>query len=199
MRIVDPDAPHVEAIRALAAGRDERPLLIALDGRSGVGKSTLALKMAVALRGEIVDSDSFYSGGTLADWHRSSATEKAERAIDWRRLRVDALEPLAAGRTARWHPFDWDAGEGLSPREVIVAPAPVVIVDGVYSGRPELADLIGVAVLVGLEDSVRRARLHARDAEWFDERWHAVWDEAEQHYFAKVAPLERFDVVVERD
>ncbi len=38
-----------------------------------------------------------------------------ERVIDWRRLRAEALEPIATGGVATWHPFDFAIGHGLAP------------------------------------------------------------------------------------
>jgi para-aminobenzoate synthetase len=73
------------------------------------------------------------------------------------------------------------------------------VLDAVYSGRPELADLVDLAVLVTLADEMRRARLVARDGEAYTQRWHAIWDSAEEHYFTRVRPPESFDIIVKAD
>ena len=60
------DSPAVRAlVRRLLAQRDAstRSLVVALDGRSGVGKSSLAAGLAVALDGTVLDGDSFFAGG----------------------------------------------------------------------------------------------------------------------------------------
>ena len=67
--------------------RTTTPVIVALDGRSGTGKSTLAEWMAARLGGIRVDQDDFYSGGEFDEWRRLTPREKADRMIDWRRVR----------------------------------------------------------------------------------------------------------------
>jgi hypothetical protein len=75
------------------------------------------------------------------------ARERARDYMDWRRLRSEALEPLLQGNAAIWQPFDLAAGVrpdgtyGISTEIVRCEPAPVILLDGAYSTRPELADL----------------------------------------------------------
>jgi para-aminobenzoate synthetase len=76
----------------------------------------------------------------------------------------------------------------------------VVVLDGVYSARPELRHLVDLAVLVELaDDRLRRRRLVAREGDAFMAAWHALWDPAEDHYFARVCPPESFDLIVAMD
>ena len=57
---------------------------------------------------------------------------------DVTRLRVESLEPLRAGHEAVFHAFDWDLG-AVAGRETRVEPSDLVLLEGVYSGAPELA------------------------------------------------------------
>jgi uridine kinase len=183
-------------IRRRMVGR-AAPLLVALDGRSGTGKSTLAALLADRLGATVVEGDDFYPGGSDADWDARSPAEKAALVIDWRRMRADALEPLLAGRPAAWHPFDFAAGEGLAAHTVTRAPAPVIVLDGVYSARPELADLVDLAILVeAADDRVRRQRLLAREGAPYMAAWHRRWDAAEDYYFTHVRPRSSFDRII---
>ncbi|MBI1258940.1 MAG: hypothetical protein GC204_15830 [Chloroflexi bacterium] len=75
-------------------------------------------------------------------------------------------------------------------------PADVIIVDGAYSSRPELSDLIDLSVLVDVPVDVRHARLLGREnADWLA-GWHRRWDEAEAFYFEQVRPPSSFDLIV---
>ncbi|HET7077857.1 MAG TPA: hypothetical protein VFM49_10455 [Chloroflexia bacterium] len=183
-------------IRRRMGGR-ATPLLVALDGRSGTGKSTLAALLAARLGATVVEGDDFYPGGRDAEWDARSPADKAALVIDWRRMRAEALEPLLAGRPAAWHPFDFQAGEGLAAHTVTRDPAPVIVLDGVYSARPELADLVDLAILVeAADDSVRRQRLLAREGAPYMAAWHRRWDAAEDYYFTHVRPRSSFDRVI---
>ncbi len=177
-------------------------MLIALDGGSGAGKSTLAALIAKELNAALIPSDDFYSAHiSNAEWDSYTPAQKVAEVIDWRRLRRNALEPLLAGKPARWHPFDFtrlrpDGTYPLSAHYVERAPADVIVLDGAYSSRPELADLIDLAVLVDVSIAVRHARLDGREPADFLKDWHARWDVAENYYFTTVRPKSSFDLVV---
>lgn len=180
--------PHDEAIVSEIRRRVAKritPLPVAFDGRSGSGKSTLASRVAARVAGRVVEGDDDYAGGTDADW---------------RRLRIEAMEPLRSGRKAAWHPFNVKTGVGLAARTVGCEPAAVIILDGVYSSRPELSDLLDLTVLVDApDDAVRRQRLIAREGDVFMARWHPLWDMAEEYYFTRVRSPSSFDMVVTSD
>ncbi|HEY2850257.1 MAG TPA: AAA family ATPase [Gemmatimonadaceae bacterium] len=186
--------------------RSERgdPVVVALDGPSGCGKSTLAARLAAALDAVVVPGDDFFAGEiTAAEWDGRSPAERARDAIDWRRLRLNALEPLRAGRPAEWYPFNFAAGErpdgtyAMDLQSVRCQPAPVIILDGAYSARPELADLVDLSVLIDVPATVRQQRLAARENPGFLAAWHARWDAAEAFYFTHVRPAATFDLIVD--
>jgi uridine kinase len=179
------------------------PLVIAFDGGSGAGKSTLAVMLAEQLNATLIQSDDFYAANISdAEWEALSPQALAESAIDWRRLRTEALEPLRAGKPARWHPFDFVAGVrpdgtyAMSQNVEERQPAAVIVLDGAYSTRPELADLIDLSILVDVPLAVRHERLAAREDAEFLAAWHARWDVAEEYYFTVVRPKTAFDLVV---
>jgi len=191
------DAGSVLANHIRRMGRDRPgPMLVALDGRSAAGKSTLAAVVAPMVGAVVIDGDDFYSGGSAEMWDAMSAAEKAHHCMDWRRQRP-VLEKLARGKAAHWHPYDWEADDGsLAETAVICDPAPVIILDGAYSARPELADLFDLRVLLDAPAELRRAQLIDREGEDYRAEWNARWDEAEQWYFGEVMPAESFDLVL---
>jgi uridine kinase len=169
-----------------------RPLVVAFDGRSGAGKSTLAAALAGTLNACVIEGDDFYAGGTGLRGDGPEA--RACACIDWTRQRP-VLEALRGGRAAGWRAFDWKAFDGRpcdSP--TVRAPKPVVILEGVYSARPELTDLVDLKVFVEANDEVRMARLLAREGEI--SLWERQWHEAEEHYFARTILRADFDVVL---
>lgn len=135
--------------------RTVTPLVVAIDGRSGTGKSTLAEHIAWEVGATIIDQDDFYSGGSLEDWRKLTPSEKVDRVIDWRCVRAEVLEPLRAGKVATWHPFDWESMAGGSAVSISAEPSSIVMLDGAYSSRRELADLIDLSILVVLPESGR--------------------------------------------
>jgi uridine kinase len=82
----------------------------------------------------------------------------------------------------------------MGTTRVVRYPRPVILIDGAYSSRPELADLLDLTVLVDAPAGTRRARLALREEAGFLERWHSRWDAAETHYFTSVRPPGSFAV-----
>jgi para-aminobenzoate synthetase len=197
------EASHlVAAIEARLKGRSG-PLLVAIDGPSGSGKSALAALVAASLDAVIVPSDDFYAAHvTDADWAARSSAERVADVIDWRRLRAEALEPLLAGRTATWYPFDFEAGprpDGtfrVATSPTTRDPAAVVVLDGAYSSRPELVDLIDLSVFVDVPAAERHRRLVERDGDAYTGAWERRWKAAEDYYFTTVRSPASFDLVV---
>ena len=114
-----------------------------------------------------------------------------DAVIDWARLRDEALLPLRANQAAAFQPYDWDADDGrLAPLKTIPA-ADLVIVEGVYAARPELADLIDLAVYLGVDPQVRAQRYTERED---DPDWQRFWERGETHYFNVVRPPASFDI-----
>ncbi|MEM9561062.1 MAG: hypothetical protein AAGA93_00500 [Actinomycetota bacterium] len=191
-----------------------RPLLVAVDGRSGTGKSTLAAALravppvvdarpldAALPTVSVIEGDDFYAGGSGPNWDAMTAAEKVEHCIDWRRQRP-ILADLRAGRTASWQPFDWESPDWDAPEAKLAEttltcrPSPVVVLEGVYSGRPELDDLVDLRVLLDVDADERRRRLVAREGEAYADAWFGRWTEAEEHYFGAVRPPTDFDLVL---
>lgn len=184
----------VDHIREAAA--QQAIMLVAVDGRSGVGKSTLAASLLKHVDAVVVEGDDFYAGGTVEEWLEMTPSGRAAHCMDWRRQRP-VLRELSLGNAATWYPFDWDAFDGrLSTVEKRAVSAPVVILEGVYSARPELADLFDLRILVKTSESRRAEQLRRREGDLYRDQWEDLWSSAEDHYFTHVMPDNEFDLVV---
>lgn len=163
------------------------PLVVAIDGHGAAGKSTLAGEVAAAVGATVVRLDDFFreAGNVGVEGVPMSSY------YDWERVRVGALEPLLAGRSARFAAFDWETNRFL-PGQVSLVPAGVVLVEGVSAAAPALAGLVARSVLVQTPEVERERRLHERIS---DEIWDQRWLDEERAYFA-LRPPEWFDLVV---
>ena len=192
----------IDAI-ALISVAARTPLVVSLDGRSGSGKSTLASLLPGEMDAVVLPVDDFYSAHISdTEWDRMNVEERWSKVFDWAKFRSEAVVPLLGGRSARWHPIDFDAGPdsegryGMKTEATRVEPAPVVILDGVYSSGPQMADLVGLSILVEVPNEQRLTRLAKREEAGFLAEWHARWDAVEDFYFSSVRPRESFDVIV---
>lgn len=185
----------------------DEPLFVGLDGRSGAGKSTLAAALSLRIAHDraglatVIEGDQFYAGGSAELWDRRTPAEKAARVIDWRRQR-SVLEQLRDRGVAEWYPFDWEADDWdadvvpLAPEPIVARAGSVVVLEGAYSCRPEMHDLLDVGVLLDVPREVRRRRLLAREGDAYRADWEARWSAAEDHHFASLMPPENFDLLL---
>jgi len=179
--------------------------LVAIDGYGASGKSTLAESLRAATDASVVHIDDFFvptdrdARGPMrtpqsrgADLSREVPDRVLRSYYDVARLRVQALEPLLAGREAVFRPFDWTSGTA-SDDTARVAPDDLVLLEGVYSAAPELADLVCRAIYVDTPapDRLRRLRATVAPEDWDDE-----WLQAEKAYFTRERPRRSFDLVV---
>lgn len=175
-------------------GSQQVPLMLAVDGPSAAGKSTLASRLASTLGASVVHMDDFYRDLTDEVRRTLRPVEGVERFFDWQRLRREALEPLSRAETVCFPCFDWETGCGLTASEHAVEAAPVVILEGVYAARPELGDLMHQLVLVETtpERRAQRRAERAVDHDGLETRW----DAAEHHYFSYIRPRHFFHHVI---
>jgi len=184
--------------------RLDRPALVAVDGPDGAGKTVLADELASLVPGAVRAS--------LDDFHHPRAHRHAlgrtgetvwERGFDYVAVRRELLDPWRHGvgtpYRRRWHDLTTDAYvEPEVPAEVVPAGG-VLIVDGVFAQRPELADAWHLVVYVDTAAEVRMARMAVRDGvsqdpDHPDQRRYL---DAQRIYLARCAPVERAHVVVD--
>lgn len=142
--------------------------LVAVDGHAGSGKSTLAGRLAAELGGApVVHADDL-------------ATH--EEPFGWAgRLAEQVLAPLSAGRTARHQVYDWTARRFAGEREI--RPAPVVLLEGVGSGRRELRPRLALLLWLEVDPETAHRRGLLRDGPELTHFW-TGWNRAEDEHFA---------------
>ena len=164
--------------------------LVAIDGLGGAGKSTLAAQLRDSLdASSIVVADDFYRPVA-----RTLAPEQAYDAnFDWQRLRDAVLAPLSRSSPGRYQRHDWVTDALAEWHDV--PPGGVVIVEGVYSTRPELRPFFAVTAFVNTPRQQRLARMLSRMYE--DTGWVERWMAAEDSYLEHMRPLDHVDLVVD--
>ncbi len=186
-----------EQVAAAAADRSRNGFaLIAIDGLGGSGKSTLATAITELCGAVLVHGDDFYRPMGAADRAELSPEQGYHRYFDWQRLREEVLVPLAAGRNASYRRYDWGTGTLASGEIHVVSRAGLVVVEGVYSARPELAAYYDLLVYVDTPPEVSLQRLRDRGHDHGPIDWESRWRLAEDHYRAVARPRERADLVV---
>ena len=167
-------------------------VLVALDGRCGSGKTTLAAQLAERFPQSItVHTDDFY----LPPSRRVTGWEKIPCAnMDIQRLRDEVVAPARAGQAFSYQAYSCREGAYLPPRPL--GSAPLVIVEGSYSCHPTLADCYDLKVFVTCSKEEQARRLLAREGERYS-GFTARWIPLEEGYFAKFQIEQTVDFILD--
>jgi uridine kinase len=161
-----------------------RPAVLAVDGRSAGGKSTLAGRLADAVPGTaVVHTDD------IAWWHS---------VLGWVDLMADGvLEPLRRGEAVSYRPPKWDE-RGRPGAVQVPAGRRLVIVEGVGAGRRELTHLLDGVVWVETDRAVTAQRDEARIAAGETDRaTYDSWMAEEEPFVAAQRTWERAFAIVD--
>lgn len=156
----------------IAAVRVPHPVRVAVDGRTASGKTTLADEVAAELRarGRAVVRTSVDGFHRLrAERYRQGRLSPAgylDDARDWEAVRRLLLDPLGPGGSLRYRTasFDLDRDEPVEQDAQRAERNAVLVVDGTFLQRAELADAWDLVVFVDVSEAEATRRGVARDA-----------------------------------
>ena len=179
-------------LAAALAQQPTKPLVLALDGRCGSGKTTLADRLTRQFPASIVlHTDDFY----LPPAQRVRGWEKTPCAnMDLTRLRDEALRPAYEGQPVLYRAYSCRAGAYQPVQELAVPP--LVILEGSYSHHPLLAGYETLQVFVTCSKEEQTRRLQAREGERYA-NFAARWIPLEEGYFAQYRIEETTDLAVD--
>ena len=158
-------------LSAALAQKPTRPLVLALDGRCGSGKTTLANGLSAQFPG---------------------CTPCAN--MDLTRLRDEALRPAYAGQPVAYRAYSCREGAYLPPAQLYAQP--LVILEGSYSHHPLLRPYETLRVFVTCTKAEQTRRLQAREGARYAD-FAARWVPLEEGYFAQYSIAESADFVVD--
>ena len=183
-----PREDHVTAVVSLALAARPRcgdVVVIALDGPSGAGKTTLARGVELALEPvapvAVVHMDHLYPG-----WDGLARGPGL--------LTTQVLEPLARGERAAYRIWSWVRDEWAGSREV--PPCRFLVVEGCGSSVQPAGAYAAVSVFVDAEVGLRRYRGIERDGEAYRPQWER-WARQETALFTADATRQRADLVLD--
>ncbi|HEY6279980.1 MAG TPA: hypothetical protein VIX86_27120 [Streptosporangiaceae bacterium] len=180
-------AAVIESLSRLgtAARTSGRSVVLAVDGRSSSGKTTLAAQVQAAVAGSvIVHTDD------LAWWHSR---------FGWADLLIDGiLMPVHQGQPVSFRPPRW-AEHGREGSIDVPASCPLLIIEGVGAGRRDAAHLVDALIWVQSDQAEAECRSLARVGRPGGPRTIRdlrEWMAEEEPFLAEQQPWERADLVV---
>lgn len=153
--------------------------IIAIDGRSGVGKTEFAGKLARELDCDTLSLEWVYPG-----WLGLTA------GID---ALATALQTLAHDVPAQVPQWNWHLDEPAQP--VTILPTELLILEGVGAGAAALRPFVSYLLWLDAPADVRQIRAMSRDGGAYA-RWWNAWAEQEELYLAADRPMDHADLLL---
>ena len=168
--------PALQAVDRLVRGG--QPAIVAIDGRCGSGKTTLAALMARLFPCNVFHSDDFY----LPFDRRVPGWESIPCAnMDFTRLDREVLTPTLAGEGVDYRAYDCPAG---TYRPAVHLPfRSLTIMEGSYSTHPSLRDKYALRIFLTCSPEAQAARLQAREGDYYP-MFQRRWIPLEEGYFS---------------
>ena len=187
---------------ATAAGRRAR---VAVDGVDASGKTTLADRLADAVRPRrpVVRASVDHFHRPRAERYRRGRDSPQgcyEDTFDHDALRTRLLEPFARDGSHVVAAFDLTTDRAVAAPVNQAPPGAVLVVDGVFLQRPELSVGWDLVIHLQVPDDVVLQRARARDGGDPDEvqhRYRARYLPAQRLYEAACRPADTADVVLD--
>jgi hypothetical protein len=191
----EPLTALVQALTQRAPGRivSGRPVIVAIDGRSNNGKTSLAARIGEAVPGSaVIHTDDIAWAHSRFGWDDL--------------LRDGILVPVHRGEKVSYRPPRW-AEHGREGSIEVPAGCPLLIIEGDGAGRREMAHLIDALIWVQSDETEaeRRRLARDRDPDALDlankplggaPLDHAGWMAEEMPFNAAQRTWERADVIV---
>ena len=147
--------------------------VVAIDGLSGSGKTSLADGIASISGASVLHLDDVYPG-----WTGLAATPLIIR---------DLLEQLAIGAVGRIQLWDWAIGQWGATRNI--PPVDLLILEGAASGAAILRPYLSFLIWVDAPLHVRKSRALARDSGAYEPFWDAWAIQEAEHFAAEQTSL----------
>ena len=135
----------------------EGSLIMAIDGSSASGKSTLGGILAERYGAVVFHADDFF----LRPEQRSpERLNEPGGNMDRERLKTEVLESLSKGERVTYRPFDCKTMSLKEP--VSLFPGRLNVIEGAYSMHPELERFYGLSVFLDIDPEIQHRRILER-------------------------------------
>ncbi|MBR3691888.1 MAG: hypothetical protein IKL89_04230 [Clostridia bacterium] len=188
------DAEEARLLPLLCRIAAEKPRVVAIDGRCGSGKTSVAATLAEVFRAPTVHMDDFFLPPALRGAERLA---EPGGNVHYERFAAEVLPGLSSGCAFSYRIFSCARMDFDGVREIPAAP--LRIVEGSYSHHPHFGDYADLRVFVTAERGTRLARIAARDGESYLPAFREKWIPLEEAAFAAFATEQAADIRIETD
>lgn len=167
------------------------PAIIAIDGNSAAGKTTLASALADRFDCNVFHMDDYY----IPDEKKTAERlEEAGGNVDRERFRDEIIAGILRNKDFTYNQFDCKTQSLLTP--VKISPRKLNIVEGAYCMHPDLAYCYDLKIFLALDFEEQSRRILLRNGPVAHERFLNQWIPLENRYFNDLNIKESCDIVI---
>lgn len=167
-------------------------LLLAIDGGSASGKTTLAALLAQRYGCPVFHMDDFF---LRPEQRTPQRLAEPGGNVDRERFFSEVLQPLRQGGPASYRRYDCQTGQLLPP--VLRQAGQLNVIEGAYSMHPELSALYDLSVFLAVSLETQHRRILQREPAFKQQLFFQKWIPMENRYFQAFSIPERCDLRIE--
>ena len=171
----------------------KRPLVIALDGRCGSGKSTLSRRLSDTYPCSVIHMDDFFLRPEQRTEERLS---EAGGNIDYERFEEEVIRPLREGK--EWFEYRrYDCSLKRLSKTVRIQERPLIVIEGVYSCHPRFCGVYDLKIFMDIDRQEQKTRIQKRSGDRMLSRFIHEWIPREEAYFDEFCIKESCDILLD--
>lgn len=168
----------VSAVLRELKNYSKRSVLLAIDGRCGAGKTTLAAGLKEKTGCNVIHMDHFF----LQPWQRTGKRlQEPGGNVDYERFLEEVMIPLSQGRNFSYRIFDCKKGTLSEP--VLAEIGEITVIEGSYSCHPHLWDFYDFRIFMDVKKEEQLKRIERRNGKEALARFCNQWIPMEERYF----------------
>lgn len=177
----------------LEQGNEKGRLIVAIDGGSASGKTTLAELLEKRYDNlDVFHMDDFF---LTPEMRTEQRLNEVGGNVDRERFEKEVLIPLTEGKEVNYRRYICASQEFSAP--VTLNPKGIVIVEGAYSMHLALMKYYDFTVFLNIDSESQRKRILKRNSSSLAERFFKEWIPLENIYFDKTDIKNRCDLAIE--
>lgn len=166
-------------------------VIVAIDGRCGSGKTTLAAELQREFSCAVFHMDDFFLRPEQRTQERLS---RPGENVDHQRFLQEVLRPVRRGKEVTFRPYVC-ARQALG-EAMHIAPNRLTVVEGSYACHPTLWDYYDLRVFLTVEPEEQMRRIEERSGAEKAEQFRCRWIPLEEAYFAAYSVPQRCDLCI---
>ena len=196
-----------QVARRIPQPANHRYVRVAVDGPDGSGKTVFAEELVAAVRdlgrpAVRISLDDFHNVRAIRYRQgRESPEGFWQDSYNYQRFQRDVLEPFGPQGSGRYRPaaHDLHSDAVLNPEPRTATPGTVLVVDGLFLHRDEIAAAWDLSVFLDVPFGTTAKRMADRDGTDPDPEHPSMrrYVEAQRLYFKRCSPHRRADIVID--